>query len=95
MILERNYRCRRGEIDVIAQKDGYLVFVEVKYRGSERYGNPIEAVSVRKQRIISFVAMHYCACHPVSADLPKRFDVLAILGTKISLYVNAFPFYNF
>ena len=44
-ILEYNYRCRMGEIDIVARQDGYLVFVEVKYRADSTVGNPFEAVT--------------------------------------------------
>ena len=59
-ILEKNYRCRIGEIDLIAEKDGYLVFVEVKYRRTGQKGDPAEAVDYRKQKKISKVAEDYC-----------------------------------
>ena len=59
MVLERNFRCRSGEIDVVAREGGYLVFIEVKYRNRGANGLPEEAVDVRKQRIISRVALYY------------------------------------
>lgn len=49
-ITEKNYRCGQGEIDLIAEKDGYLVFVEVKYRRTGQKGDPAEAVDYRKQK---------------------------------------------
>ena len=49
-ILECNFRCRLGEIDIIAREGGYLCFVEVKYRSGDGYGSPLEAVGVYKQR---------------------------------------------
>ena len=52
-ILEYNYRCRMGEIDIVARQGGYLVFVEVKYRADNAAGNPLEAVTSAKQRTIS------------------------------------------
>lgn len=55
-ILERNYRCKKGEIDLIAREGQYLVFVEVKYRSTNESGLPEEAVDLRKQRQISRVA---------------------------------------
>ena len=59
MILERNYRNWLGEIDLIGMTaDGWLIFVEVKYRSSERSGNPLAAVNGRKQLVISKVAVN-------------------------------------
>lgn len=58
-ILERNYRCKKGEIDLIAREGQYLVFVEVKYRSTNESGLPEEAVDLRKQRQISRVAAWY------------------------------------
>ena len=49
-IVEHNFSCRFGEIDLIARKDGYLIFVEVKYRSNRGYGSPCEAVDHRKQK---------------------------------------------
>ena len=59
-ILEKNYRCRIGEIDLIAKEGETLVFVEVKYRRSSEAGDPAEAVDYRKQKKISRVAEYYC-----------------------------------
>ena len=58
-ILEQNYRCKRGEIDLVAREGQYLVFVEVKYRSTNESGLPEEAVDLRKQRQISRVAAWY------------------------------------
>lgn len=55
IVLEYNYRCRAGEIDLIAKDGDCLVFCEVKYRADSGKGNPLEAVNIRKQRIISVV----------------------------------------
>ena len=62
-IREKNFRCRSGEIDLIAQDERYLVFVEVKYRKNGRSGSSFAAVGREKQRIISRVAMFYLAVH--------------------------------
>ena len=91
-ILEMNYRCRRGEIDIVARSGGYLVFVEVKYRGSGAAGLPVEAVDRRKQQRISYTARHYLMTHGLGWDMPVRFDVVAILGNRIRLYPNAFEY---
>ena len=91
-ILEYNFRCRMGEIDIIAKDGEYLVFVEVKYRSSERAGNPLEAVDIRKQRIISKVASYYCLTHGYGESSPCRFDVVAINGEEYILIKNAFDY---
>ncbi len=90
-ILQTNYRCRLGEIDVIAVDGKYLVYVEVKYRKNQEYGLPVEAVDYKKQRIISKVAQHYVMSHHLM-DRPMRFDVVSILGEQIEIYKNAFEF---
>ena len=56
-IVEQNFRCKFGEIDLIAKKEGYLIFVEVKYRSNEQYGVPREAVDWRKRQRISNAAV--------------------------------------
>ena len=61
-ILEANFRCRFGEIDLIARDGGYLVFIEVKYRSSPT-GDSLEAVNRRKQRKIIRVAEYYLCMH--------------------------------
>lgn len=91
-ILEYNFRCRIGEIDIIARDGAYLVFVEVKYRRSTENGSPLEAVDRKKQRIISKVATYYCLTHGYGETSPCRFDVVAILGEEISLVKNAFEY---
>lgn len=91
-ILERNFRCRTGEIDLIALEGAVLVFVEVKYRRSSAYGNPAEAVDARKQRTICRVADYYRMRHGISEDCSVRFDVAAIQGGEICLIRNAFPY---
>lgn len=91
-IVERNYpRCRQGEIDLIAEKDGYLVFVEVKYRRSSEAGDPAEAVDYRKQKKISRVAEYYC-WKKQKLNQPCRFDVICVLGQEIRHIVNAFDY---
>lgn len=50
-VLERNFRSRTGEIDIIASKDNYLVFIEVKYRSNTRYGASVEAVNYKNSRL--------------------------------------------
>ena len=90
-ILEFNYRCRMGEIDIIAKDGEYLVFVEVKYRANNRKGDPLEAISIQKQKTISKCALHYMMMHHM-VDVPVRFDVVGIMGDKKEHIENAFDF---
>src|SRR5947207_11700930 len=76
-ILERNFRCRYGEIDIVAEEGQELVFIEVKTRRGARYGLPEEAVTTRKQRTIIQVASYYLDLHESGHRL-WRIDVVAV-----------------
>lgn len=89
-ILEQNFRCRMGEIDMIASHDGAIIFIEVKYRSSREYGMAVEAVSQTKQRTIHKVAMYYLVTKLHRSDVECRFDVIGIDGEQITHIVNAF-----
>lgn len=91
-LIARNFRCRSGEIDLIASDEGVLVFAEVKYRADDRRGGPFAAVNYHKQAQISRTALYYLMTHGLSADTPCRFDVVGITGKKIELIKDAFPF---
>lgn len=96
-ILDRNYRNVCGELDIVAKKDGMLVFLEVKYRGSDVCGDPLEAVDIRKQRRISRTALYYLMRHGYGMETPCRFDVIAIYGNPggkdtVRYVENAFEF---
>ena len=93
-ILTRNYRCRHGEIDIIAKLRDTLVFIEVKTRTSTAYGSPAAAVTLKKQRQISKTALYYLTEHNLF-DSPARFDVVSItigpdLASQIDIITNAF-----
>ena len=88
-ILEYNYCCRFGEIDIIAKDGACLVFCEVKYRSDRGKGSPLEAVDYRKQQTIFRCASHYLAGQGFG-DIPCRFDVIGIEGTAITHIENAF-----
>lgn len=90
LILERNFRVRFGEIDIIAQKDGCLVFAEVKYRSTPLYGSPLEAVDIRKQKQIRKVAKCYLMQKGKTEWTAGRFDVIAFEGERMSHLENAF-----
>lgn len=81
-LLARNYRCRFGEIDLIALDGEVLVFVEVRCRTSDRYGLPEESIVRRKQARMRKIAGHYLKSSPAfpsASPPPVRFDVLALL----------------
>lgn len=76
-ILERNFRCRYGEIDIVARDGRTVVFVEVKARGSETFGTPLASVDSRKQKKLALTAHFYIEANRlIDADL--RFDVVGI-----------------
>ena len=82
-ILARNYRCRFGEIDMIAENRKYIVFVEVKTREYGSLGAPMEAVTPQKQRKIILTAQCYLAAHP--SGLQPRFDVAAVTTQNVRI----------
>ncbi|MDD5130927.1 MAG: YraN family protein [Candidatus Omnitrophica bacterium] len=92
-ILERNYRNKFGEIDIIARQNGVICFLEVKARHSLDFGTPQEAVSTGKQRQISKIAVFYLKMNNL-LEHAARFDVLALLYVnnqpQISLITDAF-----
>lgn len=90
-IAERNFRTRQGEIDLIGYHQGYLVFVEVKYRAGDAKGHAAEAVDLKKQRRICRAADFYRYSHGLGQSVGVRYDVVAIQGEKIYWIQNAFP----
>lgn len=90
-IVERNFRCKLGEIDLIGWHQNYLVFVEVKYRSNSVKGCAAEAVDERKQRRICRVADFYRKIHHIGNQIGIRYDVVAIQGENIEWITNAFP----
>ena len=88
-IVEQNFRCKFGEIDLIARDGTCLVFVEVKYRTTDRYGSPLESVNVRKQQTIRKVAEVYLLTRK-QTDCEVRFDVVGICGDDIRHIKDAF-----
>lgn len=92
IIIERNYRNRFGEIDIIARDGPYLVFIEVKYRKTASAGHPEEAVNYHKMNKICRVSDHYRLCKGFAYETPCRYDVIAIEGEHINWYKNAFDY---
>ncbi len=92
-ILARRYRTRFGEIDIVARDGGTTVFVEVKTRDGDRFGDGAEAVTGWKQRRVAAMAVDYLARHRLH-DTPCRFDVVAIdtssTPAQVDVYITAF-----
>lgn len=88
-VVEKNYVCRRGELDLVCDDGGTLVFVEVRARADGRFGAPEETVRRLKRRRLVLAARHYLMVRRVE-DRPCRFDVVAIEGTDIRYYPDAF-----
>ena len=95
-ILARNYSCRFGEIDLIAEKDGVLLFVEVKLRTNLQYSAPRQYVTVKKQEKLRAAALLYLSARELA--VPARFDVAEVYtdvrhsagNTRIAYIENAF-----
>jgi putative endonuclease len=77
-VLLRNYRRRRGELDVVAQEREVLVIAEVRTRASDEYGGAAASITVRKQRRIVSAAKQLLQANKDWARLPVRFDVLVV-----------------
>ncbi len=94
-VMETNFRCPLGEIDMIAEEGGDLVFVEVKTRKSWALGYPEQAVGIKKQKKLSQLALWYLQNNK-QADKKTRFDVVAVTlssqSNEIHLIKNAFDF---
>jgi putative endonuclease len=92
-ILERNYRCPLGEIDIVAREKNTIVFVEVKSRKTEQFGDPELAVGKTKQRKLTLIALYYLARRN-DTPLRARFDVVAVKmlpdHTEVELIRDAF-----
>ncbi len=92
-IIERNYKCVFGEVDIVARDSGDIIFVEVKSRRSEYFGDPTDAVDFNKQKKLSKIALNYLNEKRLD-NHDARFDVIAIKlspnGNTVELIENAF-----
>jgi putative endonuclease len=92
-IIERRYRSRFGEIDIVSEQGGTIVFVEVKTKTDGSFGDPVEAVTPQKQRQIVSMGQEY-ATYCCAPNTPCRFDVVAvdlsIQPPRITIYQDAF-----
>jgi len=88
-VLDRNWRSTTGELDLVVERDGTIVFSEVKARRSDRYGPAASAVGVDKQRRIRLLAVEWLDAHRRPRD-GIRFDVIAITGVRVDHIESAF-----
>lgn len=86
-IIASNYRCRQGEIDLIARDGECLVFVEVRCKRSNSYGTPAESITPAKQRKILLTAQHYLSELGLD-DCECRFDVVEVISSNGKLHVS-------
>jgi putative endonuclease len=77
-LLQRNYRCRMGELDIVAREGSVLVVAEVRLRSSARYGGAAASITTAKQRRIVRATRHLLSRHPALQKLPLRFDALLV-----------------
>lgn len=89
-VLDRNWRCSRGELDVIVQRGSIVVVCEVKTRTSLAFGAPAEAVGWQKQRRIRRLAAQWLAEKERSGPVQLRFDVAEVLGRELRVIEAAF-----
>lgn len=89
-IIIQNYYCHYGEIDIIAEENGYTVFIEVKYRKNTIAGSPEGAVNNKKRQRIRQTALDFLIKNYGTEEIPCRFDIVAITGSQIHLIKDAF-----
>lgn len=88
-VLDQNWRSSTGELDLVVERDGVIVFSEVKARRTDRYGPAAAAVGLAKQRRIRLLAVEWLDAHGRRRD-GIRFDVVAITGSNVVLIESAF-----
>ena len=88
--LATNYSCRQGEIDLIMDDAGTVVFVEVRYRKNAAYGSPLETVTAAKQKKLLIAAKHYLSENKLIENTQARFDVIGICGDQYEWVKSAF-----
>lgn len=89
-LITRNFSSHKGEIDLIVEHDGCLVFVETRYRKNQSFGGAAASVSTGKQGKIIATAHYFLQTHPQRQHSPCRFDVIAIEGEHINWIKDAF-----
>ncbi|MFJ3382583.1 MULTISPECIES: YraN family protein [unclassified Curtobacterium] len=77
-VVDRNWRCARGEVDIVAGKSGDVVFVEVKSRASASTGHPLESITAAKRRRLRRLVPAWFAAHPETSARDIRIDAIAV-----------------
>ncbi|MGK0247636.1 MAG: putative endonuclease [Oleispira sp.] len=91
MLIERNFLCKSGEIDLIMQDQDYWVFIEVRYRENREFGGALASITSGKQKKLRRAAEYYLLQHFSNTPPPCRFDVVGIEGQDEIMWVkNAF-----
>jgi putative endonuclease len=90
-VVERNFRTRGGEIDIVARRGDVLAFVEVRSRGVPGFGTPEESITPAKRRRIVAAARRYLSKVPPSSWGEARFDVIAIEGSGDAAALRHYP----
>ncbi|HEX5637876.1 MAG TPA: YraN family protein [Gammaproteobacteria bacterium] len=85
-LLEKNYRCRQGEIDLVMQQGDSLVFIEVRQRSHARFGGAAASVTTKKQEKLRLTALHYLQHKAPGAN--ARFDVVAVQGEQTQQHIE-------
>lgn len=91
-VIDKNYRCKLGEVDLIGKEGNTYIFFEVKYRSTADYGYASEAVNITKMKKICRVCDYFRMCNNLNDYTPFRFDVIAFDGDKIDWIRNAFDY---
>jgi putative endonuclease len=89
-VLARNWRCPEGELDLVLRRGSTVVVCEVKARSSARYGSPLEAVDRRRQARLRRAAARWLATEAPFRPAVVRFDVAAVVGTRVTVVEAAF-----
>jgi len=88
-VVDRNWRCRQGEIDLVVRRARTIVFCEVKTRSSMAFGAPVEAITRTKQARLRVLAARWLEDSPVAAG-EIRFDIASVLGDELEILEGAF-----
>ena len=88
-ILQTNWKYQKSEVDIIAKKDGILVFIEVKTRSSKKFGKPEDAIDKKKIALYRDAAEGYLVQYPAEAEI--RFDVVSIIIEKDEIEIEYIP----